>query len=112
MQYIDKITSSPNQRMTLILDNGENVDFHIYYSARMLSWYFDFTYNDLTSKGNKIVLTPNALRNFKKLIPFGFGFVATGAEPFSLDDFSTERVKLYVLNQDEVDEVEQEIFNE
>ncbi len=112
MQQITTLTNSPNQRHQLVLDNNETVDFRLYYSARQEAWYFDFTYKEITVNCSKVVLSPNTLRNLKRLIPFGLAFIADGyVEPFSLDDFSSGRVKMYVLNSEDVQTVEQEIFN-
>ena len=112
MQHITSITSSPNQRMTLVLDNNETVDFRLYFLPRQEAWFFDFTYNDLTVNCSKVVLTPNALRQFRKTIPFGIAFVTDGfVDPFQLTDFSNGRINMYVLNKEEVQQVESEIFN-
>ena len=112
MQQITSITSSPKQQMTLVLDNNETVDFYLYYLPRQQSWFFNFTYNDITAKCSRIVLTPNALRQFKRLIPFGIAFAAEGnVEPFDIEDFSSGRVSMFVLNEDEVQQIEEDIFN-
>lgn len=112
MQQIDTISSEPKQRFSLVLDNNETVDFKLYYLARMQSWYYDFTYKDLTVNSSKVVLTPNSLRNFRRIIPFGIAFTSDGlVEPFEITDFSSGRVKMYVLNSDEVNQIEEEIFN-
>lgn len=111
MQQITTLTDEPKQRHQLVLDNNETVDFRLRYSARQQAWYFDFTYKELTSKGLKVVLTPNALRCFRRLIPFGIAFSTQGyVEPFQLDDFSSGRVEMYVLNAEDVQTVEQEIY--
>lgn len=112
MQEITSITSSPKQKMTLILENNETVDFKLYYLGRQESWFYDFTYNNLTVNCSRVTLTPNALRQFKHIIPFGIGFSSDDfVEPFSIDDFVSGRVKMHVLNSDEVKQVETEIFN-
>lgn len=112
MQEITTLTSSPNQRMSLVLDNNETVDFRLYYLSRQQSWFFDFTYKEITVNCSRVVLTPNALRNLRRIIPFGIAFVTEGyVEPFQLTDFSSGRVQMYVLNAEEVETIEQEIFN-
>ena len=112
MQNITSITSSVNQRMQLVLENNETVDFHIYYAARMQAWYFDFTYKNTSCNGLKVVLTPNALRQFKNIIPFGFMFSSNSyVEPINQKDFSSGRVVMTILNADEVKQVEKEIYN-
>ena len=112
MQEITSITSSPKQRMTLVLENNETAEFYLFYLPRQQSWFYNLTYKDLTINGAKVVLTPNALRQYKKLIPFGIGFAAQSTvEPFDITDFSSGRVSMFILNSDEVKQVESEIFN-
>lgn len=111
MQQITTLTNEPNQRHQIVLDNNETVDFRLYFSARQQSWYFDFTYKQTTANGFKVTLSPNALRCFRKTIPFGIAFDTEGyVEPFQLDDFSSGRIKMYVLNSEDVQTVEQEIY--
>lgn len=112
MQQITSITSSANQQMQIVLENNEIVDFHIYFSARTQSWYYDFVYKDLICNGSKVVLNPNSIRQFRKILPFGFQFSSDSyVQPFKQDDFSTGRIVLNVLNADEVQQIEREVFN-
>lgn len=112
MQHITSITSQSNQRMTLVLENNETADFRLYYLPRQQGWFYDITYKDLTVNCSRVVLTPNSLRQFKRIIPFGIAFVADGnVEPFAIDDFASGRVNMYVLNSEEIKQVETEIFN-
>lgn len=111
MKQITTLTNSPNQRHQLVLDNNETVDFRLYYSSRQQAWYYDFTYNDLTVNCSKVVLSPNALRQFRRIISWGLAFDTDGyVEPFQLDDFSSGRVRMYVLNSEDVETIEQEIY--
>ena len=113
MQELTSITNNPKQQMTLVLDNNETVDFKLYYLPRQQSWFYDFIYNNLTVNCSRVVLTPNALRQYRRLIPFGIAFVAEGnVEPFTINDFASGRVKFYVLNSDEVEQIESEIYND
>lgn len=112
MQKITSITSDSKQRMSLTLeDNQGSVDFVLYYLPTQYSWYYDFTYNNYTSNGNKVVLTPNALRHLRKILPFGFMFQAEGnIEPFQQTDFASGRVSMYLLNSDDVLTIEDNIY--
>ena len=77
-----------------------------------MSWYYDISYNDITINCNKVVLTPNSLRQFRKILPFGLMFYTDGnVEPFKIDDFSSGRIKMGILNADEVKQAEEEIYN-
>ena len=112
MRIITEFTDNPKQTCTLVLENQETVVFNLYFYETQLSWYFDFTYNDVISNGNKVVLGVNILRNFKHLIPFGLAFQANdGVEPFAIDDFTSGRVSVYLLSTADVEAVESNIYN-
>lgn len=112
MQTITTLTDYPDQKHRLVLENNDTVDFRLYYSIRQQSWYYDFSYKNITVNCSKVVLTPNSIRNLKRILPFGLAFYSeSSVEPFRIDDFSTGRVKLGILSADEVKEVEAEIYN-
>ena len=111
MRIITEFTDNPKQTCTLILENQEIVTFNLRFYETQLSWYFDFTWGDVVSNGNKVVLGMNILRSFKNIIPFGLAFQANdGVEPFATDDFVTGRVIVYLLNKDDVEAMENNIF--
>ena len=88
MKQLLNLTDNARQRMTVTLDNGDSVEFSIYYYLTQRSWFFDFTYNDYVCKGQRMVLTPNALRHLRNILPFGIAFTAEGnVEPYDINDF-------------------------
>lgn len=112
MRIITEFTDNPKQTCTLVLENQETVVFNLRFYETQLSWYFDFTYNDVISNGNKVVLGANILRSFKHIIPFGLAFQANdGVEPFAMDDFTTGRVTVYLLSKTDVEASEANIYN-
>jgi len=113
MQIITSLTEQPKQKFNLKLDNNERATMRLYYYESQKSWYFDIEYNNRINRGNKVVLTFNALRHLKRLIPFGVGFISdSNADPFSLDAFTSQKVIMILLNQEEVQEIEETIYNE
>lgn len=112
MKLISGLTNDSKQKFYVPTDTRLNVEFYLYYCPTQRSWYFNFTYDDIEYNGHKLVLGANILRCYKNLIPFGLKVQADkGIEPFELDDFITNRVKLAILNSDEVREVERVVFN-
>lgn len=110
MQIITGITSKPYQNLTLTVGDNETCYVKLYFAPTQYAWYFDWEYKNFSSKGNKITLTPNALRQFKGRIPFGFMFYAEdNIPPFKINDFS-QRVTFAVLSEDEVAQLEYEVF--
>lgn len=111
MRVNSSITSESKQFMVLPLENGETVNFRIYFMPTQASWYYDFEYKNYISNGNKVVLSPNTLRHLRNIIPFGFAFIAEDKiEPFNIDDFVSERVLMYILNESDIQEVENVIY--
>lgn len=114
MNIVNSITQSPNQLHELVLENNKTAKFILRYYSRMIGWFFDIEYEDVKINGVKVVLHPNILRQFKNKLPFGlmiFTENESPVEPFQITDFQTGRVKLGILNSDEVMQVESEIFN-
>lgn len=111
MKQITSITNEPRQSFLVPIDGGEMADFKLYYYITQKSWFFDFTYENYTANGNRIVLTPNALRHLKNLIPFGVAFIAQGnVEPYDIEDFTSGRVQMCILNKSEVEEIESTVY--
>lgn len=113
MQLITQLTDNPTQTMKLVLDTKELVQFDLRFMPTQRSWYCNIIYKEIELYGLKVALFPNILRHFKNMLPFGIMFKANDhVEPFKLDDFTTGRVQMYVLNQDEVEQIEGIGFNE
>ena len=112
MEIITSITAEPKQRFVLTLDNNESAIMRLYYYASQKSWYFDIEYKDYKNKGNKVVLTMNALRHLRNKLPFGIAFLSSSsADPFQLEDFSSGNVLMVLLNQEDVQEFEDTVYN-
>lgn len=112
MKLITSITSEPKQRFILKLDNNESAIIHLYYCASQTSWYFDVEYNEYINRGNKVVLTMNALRHLRNKLPFGIAFMSgSSADPFQLNDFESGNVFFVLLNQEDVEIIEDVIYN-
>lgn len=112
MRLVSSVTTEPKQRFVLKLDNNESVIIRLYYYSSQNSWYFDIEYNDYINNGNKVVLTMNALRHLRNILPFGIAFISSSsADPFQLEDFANGNVIMLLLNQDDVQEIEDTVYN-
>ena len=112
MEIITSITAYPKQEFVLRLENNESALMRLYYYATQQSWYFDIEYKDYINNGNKVVLTMNALRHLKNKLPFGLAFISdSNAEPFQLEDFTSKKVLMLLLNKDDVQMIEDKVYN-
>lgn len=113
MQIITSITDEPKQSFVLRLENNESATIKLYYYESQNSWYFDVQYKDYINAGNKVVLTFNALRHLKKILPFGIGFISVSqADPYALDAFSSGNFMMTLLTADDVQTFEEVVYNE
>lgn len=113
MQQITNITSEPKQSLIVRLDNGETATLQLEFVESQMGWFFSVFYNDEGSTCHRVTNCPNIIRECKNTLPFGIACtVEDGQEPYFIDDFSTGRATLYVLNADDVKYVESEIYGQ
>ena len=111
MKIIDKLTDNAKQNLILIGENGEIIPFYIEYLSTQLGWMFNIAYADYRLNGALLQNSANCLRNYKNFLPFGLACISsTGAEPQNIDDFTSGRIKLYLLNSFDVETIEAGVF--
>lgn len=112
MRLIDKLTDDAAQQYTLISETGQSIQFFLRYIPTQQRWIFNLSYQGKILNGIALTASPNILRNFRNVLPFGLAVTSTDAlDPLYLDDFASKRIKLYLLTSDEVETVEEVIFS-
>ncbi len=113
MYLISGITDAPKQEQTLILPNDQQATLYLEFKPQQTGWFMTLTYGAFVVRNMRVVNSPNILRQFKNLIPFGFGcFLDDKQEPLFVGDFQSERAKLYILDEAEVGEFEDYLSGE
>jgi hypothetical protein len=112
MKQITAISDDANQSMSVVLDTGAKVALTLEYKSNQKGWFLSMVYDTvLTLNGYRITTSPNILRKFRNVIPFGIACLMTDKnEPIYKDDFSTGRASLYILNADDVAYVEETVI--
>jgi len=111
MRKITNITDEPKQSFDLILDDNTVYKFALEYNDLVQSWTYSLENENFTVFGRKLVASPNILRQFKNIIPFGLFVESTDLlDPFNIKDFSTGRISIFILNETEVDELEDALY--
>jgi hypothetical protein len=114
MYAIQNLTSDPLQNMTLILYNGNPIQFTIYFVPQQYGWFItNLQYGSFTLNGLRITNSPNFLQQWKNILPFGMGCYSTqnSREPSLQQDFSSGANVLFLLDDTEVDEVTEYLEN-
>lgn len=112
MLQITEISDSPRQKLNVVTENNEDFDLVLEYSDQQQGWFYSITFNDFVLNGARLVTGPNILRNYQNLIPFGIGILSEdGSEPIFVDDFSSGRIQFFLLNEEDVQEIETEFYD-
>lgn len=107
MQLIGGISSDANQKQKVTLPSGKTFSMTLVFRPMQLGWFIDISYESFTLNGLRVCTSPNMLRQYKNLIPFGMAcFVDDNLEPMLQQDFSSDRAKLYLLSLSEVQDFE------
>tara|TARA_R110000851_G_scaffold306239_4_gene464496 strand:- start:949 stop:1287 length:339 start_codon:yes stop_codon:yes gene_type:complete len=112
MKKITEISADSRQKLTLVGENNEQIKFTLEYKPTQQSWYFDIELDSFNVYGLKLVNSPNALRNYTNLIPFGIScIVSDGSDPYFVDDFTSGRCEIFLLTEEEVGIIEEEVYS-
>lgn len=108
---LNNLTNFANQTTTLQLPDGTTANLTLIFNATAERWVVNLVYGDLTINGLGLCCSPNSLRQWKNILPFGLACTTNDqTDPFTIDDFSEERVRLFLLDEDEVALMETQIF--
>lgn len=113
MTQVDNLTASADQTSTLILPDNTAVTLRLRYRPRTQRWVADVGYatTGFQVNGLNLCCFPNVLRSWRDVIPFGLAFMtADFTDPFDINDFATQRVKVYLLTAEDVALVESEVI--
>lgn len=116
MKEITEITNDYKQQLAPTLEDNSVFNLELRYKKQEECWFYSLTYRNLIIKGSKLVLSSNLLHQWKNILPFGLACLSNDdpsqtTDPFLLNDFSSGRVRLYILTKDEVAQFENALNN-
>lgn len=101
MNQITAFTDDAIQQITLVLPDGSTVPMTLNYIPAQQGWFYSITYGSAGwgVSNRRIVNSPNMLREFRNIIPFGFCCTTIdGYEIINQSDFVSGRVNFYLLD--------------
>lgn len=109
MVKITGLSSNPYQIFTINSPNGDGktIDFELMYHPRTQEWVLNIVYGNFAANGIHLVRGPNIIHKYKR--SWGWGLCVTctdNFEPFLINDFSTDRVAIYLLTTEEIETVD------
>ena len=111
MKLITDLSDDAKQLFKVQIENANVATLNFYYLPTQSGWFFDISYETFKATGLRLTNSPNVLSAYQNILRFGLGCqVIDGAEPYFVDDFVTGRVKLYILSNDEINEMEKVLY--
>lgn len=117
MNFIEGLTDQPAQNSTLVLPDGSRVTLYLEYKPQQSSWFYSIYWpgtndNPFTLNTCRLVCSPNFLRQFRDLIPFGISLIATpnNIDPISQSCFVDGTAEMILLDSEDVQSVEDTLF--
>lgn len=112
MLYINKLTTDPQQQILLTGINGLSISMTLRFMPRTQRWIMGLDTGSFSLEGVAVVTAPNILRQWRNQIDFGIACITgSGLDPFTVSDFATQASNLYLLDADDILEVEGTFFS-
>lgn len=112
MKQLTEITSDYKQRFDVVLEDNSTFELKLEYIEQQGGWFYSFIFGNLTINGSRVVTGLNILRPYKNLIPFGISIATDDlSEPIFVDDFENGRATFSILNEEEVEQIETDYYN-
>lgn len=106
MNTLTGLTATPSQTFQVPI-SGDFADITLNYRPAVQMWFIDILYKGIDIKGMRICNNLNLLSQYNKQLKFGIYVEMDGAiEPGLIDDFSTGRALLNILDESELELIE------
>lgn len=100
---MQQITLTENTVLEIINAKNETYTGYVNYNSSRQGWFLDLVSENFKIYGLRITSVPNILKQWKNKLGFGIGVLTeNNSEPLFLEDFNTERAKMFLLDQDDL----------
>ena len=111
MKLVTGLTAEPKQRIRIALEDRSKIDLHLEYVPQQLGWFYSLTHGDFALDGARLVSSPNILRQYRGILPFGLAVIAKEqGEPLRQSDLADGTVSIHLLEGADLPAVETTIF--
>lgn len=107
MRQIVVLNDQAKQNFRVSVANYDFVDVTMEFCRSQYAWYMSIKWGDtFESNNDRVACSPNILRQYRKLIPFGFLIRGPDSiDPFAIDAWMTGW-EIYILDETDLVDVE------
>lgn len=107
MKKLSGLSATGKQTFTTTDENDNSITMTLYFRPAISMWFFDLSVGDHVINGMRLCNSKNILYQFENLLGFGLMvYVSDGYEPFLINDLSSGRVILYLLDQEDMENLD------
>lgn len=98
VRILSTLTENAYQSVSFVTKNGEKVKLTFRFIPSQETWFFDVESDSLTVYGLALATFVNLLDSYKNIISWGmYVWSEDGFDPYKIDDFSTGRIRIAIL---------------
>lgn len=106
MKTLTGIKATPTQIFRVPIDQGI-IKILLMYKPAIQMWFMNIEFGDKIINGIRVNRNYNIIEQYNNVLPFGIYIkVIEGTEPLLIDDFSSGRIEMNILDQSEMDEID------
>lgn len=106
MIQITTLDDSYKQILSFLIDGYDAIAITLEFKPLQYSWFISLTWGVFSLNNEIVVVSPNMLRQFKDIIPFGIAISGPDAiDPFAKDSW-LNGWNFYILDETDMDYVE------
>ena len=106
MVEITKLTDNSFQTISVVNEDGLIIDIEFIFFPTQNRWIYNLSNNQFILNGSILSLSPNTLNQYNNVIEFGMSVISVdGFGPSRIDDFSKNRIQVFILNASETKEI-------
>lgn len=99
IKILTTITENAYQKLSFVTKEGERVTLTFRYIPSQETWFLDVESDSLTIRGLAVQAFVNLLDPYHNIIDWGlYVWSQDGLDPWRIDDFSSKRIKVAVLD--------------
>ena len=106
MIEITTIGAQPRQTFSIPLEGYDAIGVTMEFKPEQYCWFISIVWGNWGASNERVIASPNMLRQFVDILPFGFLISGPGSlDPFSVDAWQNGW-KFYLLDTTDIAEVE------
>lgn len=106
MRQIEGLTNDPKQQFFAVIEGYDVATITLEFKPNQYSWFISVQWGTFAINNELVSCSPNLLRQFRNMIPFGIGIYGVNQiDPISIDSWITTN-QFFILDKNDIQDIE------